>query len=211
MGLWKDLLRRLGLTTDARVHISAPGVEVTITGNPGQVRHLLGVVKYELERSLRWQERGQSRALPDAAPKRPSQPPPSSGRSGQFVQPTELDEMDSPYAFGARVVPVEEVTASGEESTGEPEAISRFTSEPTTLVPDSRASFDELAAAEQSFDSVEPGRDRDVTAVAIRKDMVSGDRRNGGGEADLRALALLVRNASEPDGDDATREVTRDT
>ena len=32
MSWWRDILRVLGLTTDARVHISAPDIEVVLTG-----------------------------------------------------------------------------------------------------------------------------------------------------------------------------------
>jgi hypothetical protein len=80
LGLWRDILRVLGLTTDTRVHISAPGIDVIITGEPDQVRHLLSVVKHELERVA---VRADRKKIGE----------------GQVVRPTELDEMDSPYAL----------------------------------------------------------------------------------------------------------------
>ena len=86
MSSWyKDILRFFGLTNDTRVHVSAPGVDVMITGEPERVRHLLGVVKSELEKPGR-------RGLQDGRRFK-------TGRASQVVQPTELDEMDSPYAL----------------------------------------------------------------------------------------------------------------
>jgi hypothetical protein len=97
LGLWRDILRVLGLTNDARVHISAPGIDVVITGDPEQVRSLLGVVKHELERSAARREITGRR---------------KTSRSSQYVRPTELDEMDSPYVLPeAMVVPVEDTSA----------------------------------------------------------------------------------------------------
>lgn len=100
MGLWRDILRALGLTNDTRVHISAPGIDVVITGQPEQVHQLLGVVKHELERASRRAGEGRWQKVPDS----------------QVVRPTELDEMDSPYALPeAMVMPVrEEESTTGE-------------------------------------------------------------------------------------------------
>lgn len=138
MGLWKDFLRVLGLTSDARVHISAPGIDVILTGEPDQVRALLSVVKYELERSTRWKDRDhrdreKSRVAAGDKPRRP-----------QLVQPTELDEMDSPYAFAeALVMPVDEITderdrqpASRKASRSPGDLARAYEGEPATLVPD---------------------------------------------------------------------------
>ncbi len=97
MGLWRDILRVLGLTNDARVQISAPGIDVVITGDPEQVRQLLGVVKHELERSAARREVAEGRR--------------KTVGTGQVVRPTELDEMDSPYVLPeAMVLPVEDTT-----------------------------------------------------------------------------------------------------
>ena len=88
MGLWQAILRLFGLTSDTRVQISAPGIDVVITGSPSQVRSLLAVVKNELEKG----PRGHIRKRFD---------------SSEVVRPTELDEMDSPYALpGAILAPV---------------------------------------------------------------------------------------------------------
>lgn len=98
MSWWRDILRALGLTNDARVHISAPKIDIVITGDPDQVRHLLGVVKHELERNAVRRELG-------AGGRRKSM------GSNQVVRPTELDEMDSPYVLPeATVRPVDEST-----------------------------------------------------------------------------------------------------
>lgn len=92
MSFWKNILRILGLSSEARVHISAPGIEVVLTGDPEQVRALLSVVKTELERNARAQYGGRRR-LPS--------------NEDQIVHPTELDEMDSPYALpDAKIMPV---------------------------------------------------------------------------------------------------------
>lgn len=102
MGLWRDILRALGLTNDARVQISAPGIDVVITGDPEQVRQLLGVVKHELERvASRRVGEGRWKDVPDS----------------QVVRPTELDEMDSPYALPeAMVMPVREEDSTADEA-----------------------------------------------------------------------------------------------
>lgn len=143
MGLWKDFLRLLGLTSDARVHISAPGIDVVITGEPDQVRALLSVVKYELERSTRWRDRDPKRgAIAGGSERTPRDGSKARSKgSGNYVQPTELDEMDSPYALPEPLVmPVDEITderarqpASRKASEAPPRA---YASEPATLVPD---------------------------------------------------------------------------
>lgn len=95
MSWWRDILRVLGLTTDARVHITAPDIEVVLTGDPELVRALLPVVKGELEvlAADRHKRSRRNRRLPS--------------KEEQIVRPSELDEMDSPYAFPeVRVLPV---------------------------------------------------------------------------------------------------------
>lgn len=157
MGLWRELLRVLGLSGDARVHISAPGIDVVITGKPEQVRSLLGVVKYELERSARWRDRvGPSPQPPHEVPARAQAPQAAPqrkrARGSQIVLPTELDEMDSPYALPeALVMPVDETTgeraveALEDRTPAEPPPRGRdrgapYVPELTTLVPDKSAS-----------------------------------------------------------------------
>lgn len=108
MRLWKAILRALGLSDEARVRISAPGIDVELTGDPEKVRAVLSVVRQELEKPRmltrgRRAERGRRRTLH-----------PMSARDSQVVRPTELDEMDSPYALPEAVVmpvPDEDVTA----------------------------------------------------------------------------------------------------
>lgn len=142
MGLWKDFLRVLGLTSDARVHISAPGIDVVITGEPEQVRALLSVVKYELERSTRWRDRDPKKEKAKLTPSTSHEGRPP--RAPNYVQPTELDEMDSPYALPEPLVmPVDEITderdrqpASRKASEQPPRASNPYVLEPATLVPD---------------------------------------------------------------------------
>ena len=89
MGLWRSILRWFGLQREARVQITAPGIEVTLAGEPTQVRALMGVIRNELERKAR-----RDRRL-------------NKVNESQVVRPTELDEMDSPYALPeAMVLPV---------------------------------------------------------------------------------------------------------
>ncbi len=77
MSVLKDIARYFGFTDDTRVTISAPGVDVVITGRPDKVSYLLEVVKTEMERSSKKRKSGKS----------------------DVVRPTELDEMDSPYVL----------------------------------------------------------------------------------------------------------------
>ena len=86
MSVWRTILRWFGFHQEARVQITAPGIEVTLSGDPNQVRALMGVIRTELERRAR-----RDRRLNNAA-------------DAQVVQPTELDEMDSPYALPEAVV-----------------------------------------------------------------------------------------------------------
>ena len=109
MGLWKSILRSLGLSNDARVRISTPDIEVTLSGDPEKVRLLLGVVRHELEMNPRLLVRS------TPSPKRRRGIPVVS----QVVQPTELDEMDSPYALPEAVVlPVAMAMPEGSRLTG---------------------------------------------------------------------------------------------
>jgi hypothetical protein len=149
VGLWRALLRLLGLSGDARVHVSAPGVDVVITGDPDQVRALLVVVKHELERNARLKDRESRRTTrrsrPLAMETRRSQHPQQQltpSRASQFVQPTELDEMDSPYALPELVKPVEDTDESPpEETTPSRELITAAEgTEPATLVPEIQSS-----------------------------------------------------------------------
>jgi hypothetical protein len=147
VGLWRSILRALGLSNDARVRISAPDIEVTLTGDPEKVRALLGVVRHELEKNPRFlvrskgQRRGGRRGGGRATP-------------SQVVQPTELDEMDSPYALPEAVVlpvPDEDVTDEKRRprrlSALLPVAPSRLppTEDPDTMLP---PAFDEVPSEE---------------------------------------------------------------
>lgn len=86
MSVFKDIARYFGFTDDTRVTISAPGVDVVITGRPDKVSYLLEVVKTEMERSSKKKK-----------------------SKSDVVRPTELDEMDSPYVLPeGRVVPAPE-------------------------------------------------------------------------------------------------------
>ena len=122
------MLRVLGLSNDARVHISAPGIDVVITGDPQQVRSLLSVVRNELERGAR---RNQLKAP----------------QGSQVVQPTELDEMDSPYAIPEAepmVKPVDQSTDPPKPPPPPPASVVRAPSSPieermTAAPPEPRA------------------------------------------------------------------------
>lgn len=86
MSLWRAILRWFGLYREARVQITAPGIEVTLVGEPAQVRTLTGVIRTELERKARRDRRLNNKP------------------QSEVVLPTELDEMDSPYALPEAVV-----------------------------------------------------------------------------------------------------------
>lgn len=89
MSVLKDIARYFGFTDDTRVTISAPGVDVVITGRPDKVSYLLEVVKTEMERSSKKKK-----------------------SKSDVVRPTELDEMDSPYVLPeGRVVPAPDAPA----------------------------------------------------------------------------------------------------
>ena len=99
MSVLKDIARYFGFTDDTRVTISAPGVDVVITGRPDKVSYLLEVVKTEMERSSKKRKSGKS----------------------DVVRPTELDEMDSPYVLPeGRVVPAADNGAAPPATAGAP-------------------------------------------------------------------------------------------
>ncbi|MBK8011830.1 MAG: hypothetical protein IPK13_10805 [Deltaproteobacteria bacterium] len=109
MGFLRSILRFFGLSGEARVRVRAPGIEITILGDPRRVRWVLDAVKLELERNPRY------RSLPDRARFR------KEGNPRNVVQPTELDEKDSPYAVpGAMVIPVRGRVETEEEPTDAP-------------------------------------------------------------------------------------------
>lgn len=114
MPWWRKLLALLGLTEDARVRVRAPGIEVTLTGNAELVRSVLSVVKSEIARhntKKRLEARGEGpkagvapAPAPAPAASRRAAPPPTAAlgetqSDSQIVLPSELDEMDSPYAI----------------------------------------------------------------------------------------------------------------
>jgi hypothetical protein len=104
----------LGLSEDARVRVRAPGIEVIITGDPDTVRSVLSAVKAEIGRSSN-RRRGESVIAPPGPAPQAAAPAPAvvQGRQGgrrrkkgsvsQVVRPTDLDEMDSPYAIPEHV------------------------------------------------------------------------------------------------------------
>ncbi len=85
------------------MQFSAPGIDVVLTGEPEKVHSLLTIVRQELERTPR-QRRRRAAAM-------------EAHSESQIVRPTELDEMDSPYALPeAMVMAVEEATDGGEQA-----------------------------------------------------------------------------------------------
>lgn len=89
----RRLLAWFGLGSDSRVHISAPGIDVVISGAPERVRSVLSVVTAALER----EESERARRKRAMAP------------ISKVVEPTELDDMDSPYAIPGVNPPVVKV------------------------------------------------------------------------------------------------------
>jgi len=112
---WRKLLALLGLTEDARVRVRAPGIEVIITGDPDLAKKVLAVVKQEIAHqssrrrgdSVMASPAQQAQAQQPQMPRQMAAPQPqaSGGRNkkkaghSQVVRPSELDEMDSPYAI----------------------------------------------------------------------------------------------------------------
>lgn len=236
MGLWRDFLRVLGLSGDARVHVSAPGIDVVITGEPEQVRNLLGVVKYELERSARWRDRvpqpAGAPAIAEGARRGVSLR--SAGRTPQYVQPTELDEMDSPYALpDPLVMPVEDTT--GERARPEARERSRLEGARAHELRD-RARSESIRAAQQDardrskIEAHRPEGHRFVTeAATLVPDAYDSADDRGPTAAVVRAMSRVdvrppVARAESPpsevgntkvdskppalDGDEPEREVT---
>ena len=89
------MLRWLGLSTETQVHIVAPGLDITIAGEPRRVRHMLRVITDELGDPGSEVEPTRSRAAPPLP------------RTSQVVRPSELDETDSPYALPGSDPPAE--------------------------------------------------------------------------------------------------------
>lgn len=133
MPWWRKLLALLGLTEDARVRVRAPGIEVVITGDPDLAKSVLSVVKQEIARqtskrrgdAVAQPSRGPAALVAPAAPGRPSGPAAAGGTSAkrkkaghsQVVRPSDLDEMDSPYAIPEHV-PMEEASETPAEGFG---------------------------------------------------------------------------------------------
>ncbi len=132
MGVWRSLLRIFGLNDDAQVRINAPGIDIVITGDPRRVRSLLGVVRQELEQNPKLLSHG-------GRDRRRYSRNPQRARPSQMVQPTELDEMDSPYALPeALVLPVADEDVTAERSNPRQRNIST----PTRPRPDQAATLE---------------------------------------------------------------------
>jgi hypothetical protein len=93
---WRKLLAILGFTSDARVRVRAPGIEVVLTGSPDLVRSVLAAVKHELSEQSRRRSPSGS-ALPRGSTRAPQIA--TAHTESQLVLPSDLDEMDSPYAI----------------------------------------------------------------------------------------------------------------
>lgn len=134
MPWWRKLLALLGLTEDARVRVRAPGIEVVITGDPDLAKSVLSVVKQEIARqtskrrgdgAVAPSSRGPAALVAPAAPARASAPTASNNAAAkrkkaghsQVVRPSDLDEMDSPYAIPEHVA-VEEASETPAEGFG---------------------------------------------------------------------------------------------
>ena len=147
MDWWRKLVAILGLSRDARVNVRARGIDVTIIGDADEVRSMLAVVKDELENRHRRRLRARSGSVGVTTTGLHTL-----NTDSQVVRPTELDEMDSPYA-----IPEHRTVPPGEEDTptGEMDATPQ---EPMdirdTLAPGTAPGIDDL-----------PDADAEVTAV----------------------------------------------
>ncbi|MBI4816878.1 MAG: hypothetical protein HY791_11500 [Deltaproteobacteria bacterium] len=98
MRWWRKLLTVLGLSNDARIHVRASDIEVTITGEPELVRQVLEVVRSEIERHQVKKRRATlapGAMIPSGVPSPSMMAPPTDS----LIVPAELDDMDSPYAI----------------------------------------------------------------------------------------------------------------
>lgn len=194
MSFWRNILRVLGFSNDVRVQIRAPQIDVVITGDPERVRGLLSVVQSELERQSRVLEpRAQVRA---AAPSRPRR----GKNESQVVRPTELDEMDSPYALPGMRAPGREdrprpprpvlapFPSAGEASTLLPEDTPALGAIPPTTLDDGHTDPGERARHPSDAE----GPEVEVTAVEV----------NPSGA--IRAPSVIL---ADPAADLDTREV----
>lgn len=143
--MWKAILRALGLSNEARVRISAPGIDVVVTGDPEKVRAMLSTVRQALEKDPRMLTRGRGRPKHR---RRTMHPMPAS--DSQVVRPTELDEMDSPYALPEAVVmPVPDEDVTDERAAPRaPTSRRRAPREADTLDTDQPAPFGEVPSEE---------------------------------------------------------------
>lgn len=133
------------------MNVRAPGIAVTIVGERDQAKRVLLVVKEELERNHRRRVIERARST-SRMPSSVRIVEPVLATDSQVVRPTDLDEMDSPYAIPEhRTMPPTE-GATPEDATGEDLG--------ETSTHDIR---DTLAASE--FD--EEGPEREVTAVDV--------------------------------------------
>ena len=189
MGLFRGILRWFGFHREARVQITAPGIEVTLAGDPTQVRALMGVIRTELERKAR-----RDRRL-------------NKVNEREVVRPTELDEMDSPYALPEAVVmPVGEEERSGERprlvamSTRErsewPPAMSAAdvhqATAPDTPVAGSLFSVDDVESARTALTARPSEEDRPTPPVATGVPAVTA------GEVDTLEVDRRLKRVTRP-------------
>ena len=131
MDWWRKLVAILGLSTDARVNVRARGIDVTIIGDADEVRSMLEVVKGELENRHRRRLRARAGSIGITTTGMDSL-----NTDSQVVRPSELDEMDSPYAIPEHrtVPPDQEATPTGDMEPTPQEAMdSRDTIAPQTI------------------------------------------------------------------------------
>lgn len=111
MRFWRSLLRLLGLSMEARVKVSAPGIDVVLTGERELVRSTLAIVKEHLERqadaAVGALPAGNGRHRADA--NRPGALGQdtmriSAPRLRNYIEPSELDDEDSPYVVADAVL-----------------------------------------------------------------------------------------------------------
>lgn len=87
MRWWRKVLAVFGLSNDARINVRASDIEVVITGDRELVHAVLEVVRVEIERLQLLKKRRATLA-------------PGQGLvTDSLIVPTELDDMDSPYAI----------------------------------------------------------------------------------------------------------------
>lgn len=152
MQWWRKMLAILGVSSDARVNIRARGIDVTIIGDPAEVKAMLDAVKRHLETRHRKKALGARSGSLDPSER-------VLNTDSQVVRPSDLDEMDSPYAIplgGANATRTDGVLPPGEltATPAEPRAAAEVDLRSTVPFDAELRGLDDLPEAENEVTAV---------------------------------------------------------